>query len=678
VSTRIQTFRRGCIGLATVLAASALTHAAEAQDVIDYAGRWAFDDCSSASTGLADSSFNNVPALRGSSVGCTTDAEGRTSGAVNFTVAQPGDGLPSTTVRAGANAPFRLANTVSVSAMIKPGVTPAGAIITKGFVSGGVTKKSFQLTVERGPDNVDRLHWTVWFGSPTSTVPLMIESDVAVPPSVWSRVGASYDASSGFKIFLNGALVGSNGTTVGAPLTEAPVGTSSTVWLGGSADGQNQGFLGAMDEVWFSNGSCADLSATAPVIEKELMVRNLGVVNDTTRTGGRSAWSFARLIEQMIPASPSNVQIERDTAADLAEKMFKTWNTAQSLRRSDVGARPNIMTKVLNTWPRTANGKLDLTQAPLRLLAIVNRMDIRDLSKGHAGEGRFVFGVVDPTAVAPNSDVLQFTLILEYRLPAKTPADVRTWARMFHNLGAAADGPAYNAALQAITDRFTKRGADLSRTTGSALNQLRSNEIALDAPWELRQFELVRDVAAGVSTLKPVNVTQTPELAFNDTTTLRDYILINNAAILTGKHVVAPTFLSGGVNHSPFQAGSALNSGFNVWNAPSVSSNLRFAFAVNTCSGCHSVSETGTAFTHVKPRLANAQSALSTFLTGGTRNDPVTSVPRTFNDLARRQTDLQGMLTCPTSVSLVSARSASATTTAVQPTSLTKGIDRVH
>jgi hypothetical protein len=654
------------------MAASSLTVRAEAQAVVDYAGRWAFDDCTTATPLLADSSFNNVSASRGSSVGCTTDAEGRSNGALNFMVAQPGDGLASTPVRTGTTTAFRVSNKVSVSARIKPGVTPAGAIFTKGVVSGGVTHKSVQLTIERGADNVDRLHWTVWFGTAGSASPLMIESDVALPASTWSQVGASYDDVAGFKIFLNGALVGSNATTVGAPISEAPVGTASTLWVGGSAFAQNQGFLGAVDELWFSNGSCADLSATAPVIEKELLVRNLNVVNDTTRTGGRGAWSFARLIEPMVPATPSNVQLERDAAAEMAERMFTTWNSAQVLRKSNVGARTAIMPEVLNTWPRMASGKLDLTQAPLRLLAIVNRNDLRDLSKGHAGEGRFVFGVLTPTGAAT-----QFTIILEYKLPAKTAADVRTWARLFHNLGATADGAPYNTALQVNTDRFTRRGADLTRTTGSALNQLRSNEISLAAPWELRQFELVRDVAAGISTLKPVPVTQTPELAFNNTTALRDYILINQTDILAGRHVVPNTFTSG-VVHSPFQAGASLNSGFNVWNAPTVPSNLRFAFAVNTCSGCHSSAETGTPFLHLGVRGPNAVSNLSSFLTGGTRNDPVTSVPRTFSDLGRRQTDLQGMMACPSTVSSASARTATASRSAVTPASLEKGIDRVH
>ena len=81
---------------------------------------------------------------------------------------------------------------------------------------------------------------------------------------------------------------------------------------------------------------------------------------------------------------------------------------------------PSFASVVTDAWPKTADGHIDLTRAPLRLLAIVNRMDLRDLSKGSAGEGRFVFGVLDG-----NGNPLEFTLILEYRLPGTTDADVK-------------------------------------------------------------------------------------------------------------------------------------------------------------------------------------------------------------------------------------------------------------
>lgn len=683
-------YKPGSLSLAATLLVASANHA-DAQAVTDYAGRWKFDDCRLSSPALANSSFNNTPATRGSSVGCTTDAEGRVDGAVNFTVAQPFDGVASTTVRVPGTTALRIGNTISVSARIRPGAAPGGVIFAKSFVdpTTGSSEKVFQLWLERGADGVNRLHWMVWFGVSPNSVGFSISSDVAIPASTWSQVGASYDPIEGFKVFLNGKLVGSNSTTVGdgpTPIAEAPVGTLAVLRLGGSAAGQTQGYLGAIDDVWISNGSCLDMSARLPDVDKELIIRHIPVVEDA-RTTGRGAWTFANLMEQMVPAVPGDVASEQRAASVMVEEMLNTWSTTQNMQgtTTPVPTRANMKTLILDKWPRIGTN-LDLTRAPLRLLAIVNRIDIRNLDKGHAGEGRFVFGVVNPDNNLPRS----FTIILEYRLPARTPADVRQWARLFHDLGAITDPAAYNTALQAITDRFTKRGADpvlLTGTpnplaTGNALNQLRTNELSLSFPWELRQFALVKNATNTVS-LKPVPVTQEPQQSFNNTATLANYITANSAKVLKGTHEVGTSFVNNGVTVSPFQAGSALNNP-TTWNAPGIANNLRFAFAVNTCSGCHSP-ETETSFTHIKIRSAGEPSELSTFIKGGgTKINPLTG--QTFNDLARRRDDLKDVLSCragaitpPTArTAAVSTSTTTSTSSTSSTTSLSKGIDRVH
>src|SRR4051794_32428257 len=57
--------RTGGPAIAAALAVAALTSPANAQDVLDYAGRWTFDDCSTSSNQLANSSFNTTPMTRG-------------------------------------------------------------------------------------------------------------------------------------------------------------------------------------------------------------------------------------------------------------------------------------------------------------------------------------------------------------------------------------------------------------------------------------------------------------------------------------------------------------------------------------------------------------------------------------------------------------------------------------
>jgi hypothetical protein len=122
-----------------------------------------------------------------------------------------------------------------------------------------------------------------------------------------------------------------------------------------------------------------------------------------------------------------------------------------------------------SAWPRTADGQLDLDRSPLTLNAIVNRTDLRDLDDGHAGEGRFVFAVNSPGSTFPQ----QFTIILEYRLPARSLAEREAWAEDWHVLGILPfPSPQYNAKLQEITDRFSARNAEPARINGSALRDV--------------------------------------------------------------------------------------------------------------------------------------------------------------------------------------------------------------
>ena len=181
---------------------------------------------------------------------------------------------------------------------------------------------------------------------------------------------------------------------------------------------------------------------------KELMIRDVSVVDDAVRTAPGGAWTFGTLMENMAPSAAA--------APDMVEAMLSTWLSDQTVNGQVIPARPLMQNLVLTSFPRTANGKLDLSRAPLRLLAIVNRMDIRDVAQGHAGEGRFVFGVLNPQGFQT-----QFTMIFEYRLPGTSAQDVIDWANRWHGLSELPFPSAeYNTALQAVTDLFTKRNAD--------------------------------------------------------------------------------------------------------------------------------------------------------------------------------------------------------------------------
>lgn len=315
---------------------------------------------------------------------------------------------------------------------------------------------------------------------------------------------------------------------------------------------------------------------------RSLMVTNINVVNDKVRTAQGGAWHFGTLMTRMAgKVAPSQ----------FALNWLNSWKTAQTINGDSVPARAAIQSQVIDPWLKASGGKnLDLNKAPFRLLAIVNRLDLR--TDGNAGEGRLVYGVLDASGNA-----LPFTVIFEYGIPLAKVGSVKSWAQQWQNLSKHAIGSAtYNAALQTITDTFTAANANPQKPNGSALNQLRTNEIALASPWELREFQVVSS-----GQLAPVTTKQSPRHNLNNTAALAKFLSDNSQSILAGKHVV-PTNMLGG-----------RSADVGKWTAPGANENVRKAFAVATCIGCHS-SETGTFFLHVGTRSANSEAAISAFV----------------------------------------------------------------
>jgi hypothetical protein len=389
-------------------------------------------------------------------------------------------------------------------------------------------------------------------------------------------------------------------------------------------------------------------------VRSELMITSLSVVEDALRTRSdilpgdprNGAWTIKRLFEDMAP-----------TAADapaMVEAMLTTFTAPRTINGFTVETRPGMQAEILANWPRI-DGQLDLASAPLRLMAIVNRFDLRNLANGDAGEGRFVFAFTRRDGTS-----FEATLILEYKLPAATEQDVSAWAQSFHALGALPPGESYNAALQAITDRFVRRGARPGRPNGSAISSVRTNEIDFsdNGIWELRQFNL--SPTTGLLVVEPLDLT--PDRSFDNTDTLASYINANQAEIIAERHTVPAVFAG-----QPFQGGAVFND-LTTWFAPGVDPSARHHFALNTCNGCHSLEETNTGFLQIAPDEGEA--FLSGFLTGTTVVDQVTREPRFFDDLGRRKVDLEAIV-CP-------GPSAALGATLPNGTTLRQGIRRVH
>jgi hypothetical protein len=414
----------------------------------------------------------------------------------------------------------------------------------------------------------------------------------------------------------------------GTTRSKLHLGAAMTALLLGACGGVEEGELEEFDET-------EDAICSTPDIARELMITDLRVVEDSTRTswtGGTAnaadgAWHFGRLMANM--AGPNDPAV-------FVRSWLASWETSRTINGFSVPARTAIR-QIVSDWPKLADGRLDLRKAPFRLLAIVNRVDLRKLSAGKAGEGRFVFAPVRKDG----SVFTGFTVILEYNLLGSTQSELLKWANDWHNLGTLAMGSdQYKAALQKITDRFAGKGAAPMRVNGSAISQVRTNEVDLAFPWELREFRL----NATSGRLGEVTVQQTPANQFNGTSKLARFINANESAILQNRHVVPLQFES-----APFRAASIFNN-IDFWNAPGINNaNARHKLSLNTCNGCHGA-ETNTGFLHVAPRAKGVVSQLSGFLRGETVNDPVTGTARTFNDLRRRQNDLK-TLVCSTTLS---------------------------
>ncbi len=430
--------------------------------------------------------------------------------------------------------------------------------------------------------------------------------------------------------------------------------------------------------------------------DHSLMVTNLGVVEDPTRTWNSctktgnvdGAWTFKTLMKNLASTTPGAL-VDDVALSDFTENWLLNWATTKVVNGETVAARTNMNT-VLATWrtasqsatlplPHVPAGKLDMRAAPFRLLAIVNRLDLRGNSGygfSNAGEGRFVFCMMN------NCAAREFNIIFEYGIPKKSCAAVKAYARQWYDLKDMAIGSEpYNLALQAITDQFTKCGTSPSKPNQSSLNQLRTNEIAMGSPWQLREFTL----DAATHQFNEVTVQQEPAVIYNaklnnaDVQRLVRYINANAADILATRHEVPLAFeatpFRGGKSHTQAPpAGTPSGTSPHHWNGMGSATpasfitddNVRQNFSLNTCSGCHG-GETQTSFTMIDPKPFGVEATMAGFLTGtpgrtlaGTPIDldgpngimfvpdpagrPSADSRRKFADLQRRANDLETLV----------------------------------
>lgn len=382
--------------------------------------------------------------------------------------------------------------------------------------------------------------------------------------------------------------------------------------------------------------------------EKSLLIRSPSVVDgsrtsdpcDLRRRGiapGPSAltWTFGYLMTQMANG--------RSTAL-FAHNWLANWSISNrvngheliALRARDQGT--TLPGRIYDAWQRNSNGtpggtvSLAMNRAPFRLLAIVNRFDLRKNRRdgeGNSGELRFVFSVLDLDRTESNAQqtCLQASsidapgtstpgdqlLILEYAVNHLSDTARRDWIQRWTALTDLdiTQAPFANA-LEQLTQTVVAAGAGGgSRPNGSALIRLRTNESTDGVHWDLREFR----ISATTGYLEVDTVKQTPKASFTPVdaeTGLINWVAnpVNRTPILTDTHTVPAQYLG---------AHSINTSSITTWTGPFLNAGVdplvAYEFSRRTCVGCHSA-DTGSSFFHVRGRPYQQTAEISHFLDG--------------------------------------------------------------
>ena len=423
---------------------------------------------------------------------------------------------------------------------------------------------------------------------------------------------------------------------------------------------------------------------------KSLLITDPSVIEDPTRTfnpctnvgNPNGKWTFGYLMTQMANQAQTGI----DPRVFVRNWLTK-FEATQTINTFGIPARPKVRDVVTIPWELASGGlgaPLDLTKAPFRLLAIVNRIDLRGNSgytQNNAGEARFVFGAIDRRPISASCCIVtEMTVIFEYGIDRNGCAGVKAWAQQWVNLSSLPFPSAtYNLALENITEQFAHAGVAPGKVNGSALNQLRTNEFLQPQPqWELREFKLTpgsEDPFVANGQLNMTTVKLTPDASFNNTGTLGAYLTANQPQVCAGTHVVPLSF--GG---TPFLGGSAFTAGpagVVFWDSPTFLCppnpvcDPEFNFSFNTCNGCH-LGETGTVFYMIRPTPFGSPPILAPFLSGSpiTITDPRCGFPfnHVFDEINRRRVILDQIANqiCPLPCS---------TCDCLQPVALPAGVD---
>lgn len=370
-------------------------------------------------------------------------------------------------------------------------------------------------------------------------------------------------------------------------------------------------------------------------------------------------------------------------AFESAQEDFAEHNDAKApIKKLGIVDNTSPWKKVIGEWPALNRNGDDVGRGPFRLLAVVNRLDLAGdldfratVETGQLpktmGEGRLVFGFVDPD-LEKRGKASPTTFIVEFRLPALNAdydvekrfdfeaaahdpsiwrVQLERWGRVWRELSRwQPNEKAYQDYLYAIVQRFAQPENFIGvRASAIVRNDAGKEELELREWYVLRQSwalikrkprdEPYRCIARGPEIRaivdrywdedrKDVNMTTPARFDRETSFTLPRAVGLdeprydgcfekeNTKSVPYGMEVEGQ-FATG---RRMFLAPFGRTSDGEVWPLAGASEAKRHAFAIRTCTGCHSAEAglkgDGFGF-HVRPRLDGEASELSKFLTGG-------------------------------------------------------------
>jgi hypothetical protein len=374
----------------------------------------------------------------------------------------------------------------------------------------------------------------------------------------------------------------------------------------------------------------------ALVVDRVLLIRDPAIVDHLDFQSDPSAqhadsqpgpWSFARL---MARAFQLKVPLAEEQSFDeKVRKWVKAWSLSGGPPAlSDLGSK--------NLW--NAASDPPLSKMPVRLLAVVNRLDLarmgvdsngHDLSEGQIchPEVRFVFAAIPGVGNKPFLE-----LILEFVLPCYSKENFLKYAAGWDLLrNNAPDTPAYLAALEGVLESSLSSATDV---------RLRLN-VTTGRVWDFRQYSFSdQGLAEAVLDEQPSKLVNL--LVCAAAYPLGDYIRTNLKSIVDSRpnYVPSASFKCSATNTELATCQAQLTQASqvsltlspellspDVTKDPAELDAIRFSLSISSCVGCHGWETTKlpqgntddlppSTFDHVKYREKDAASGLSRFLAG--------------------------------------------------------------